>query len=392
MALAAVPAVASATETVPRIANSDGTAAGVVLETLAAPGRSAEWRAMTRSRRLVRARPHDMGLALGHVRRCVEGFRFEGDSRHLGHAEAALRPWWALEDPPSEVRLWRAIIQQSRHRFEEARQDLDTLVRERPEWAQAWLTRSTMLTVMGDLEGARASCQPLRNLAGDFVFSVADAGVASLMGEAEASRTRLQTLLVLSPGVGPERRSWALGILADICDRLGHFGEAEAHHRLSCALAPSDPAVLAAWTDFLFTQGRAREVADALRSHRWHHGLLLRWLVAKARLGEWDEGYMDGVISLRATELAAVARGETGHRREETIMHLELLDDADTALQCAVENWHSQREPADARLLLACALAARRPDAAAPVLEWRRRFRVEDIHLDRLVLKVRSLP
>ena len=38
--------------------------------------------------------------------------------------------------------------------------------------------------------------------------------------------------------------------------------------------------------------------------------------------------------------------------------------------QLALENWATQREPADARILLEAALAARQPAAARPVLDW----------------------
>jgi hypothetical protein len=40
------------------------------------------------------------------------------------------------------------------------------------------------------------------------------------------------------------------------------------------------------------------------------------------------------------------------------------------ALPLALQNWEVQREPADARILLECALAAGDPAAATPVVEF----------------------
>ena len=48
----------------------------------------------------------------------------------------------------------------------------------------------------------------------------------------------------------------------------------------------------------------------------------------------------------------------------------DLLDRPARALQLARENWATQREPADARILLEAALAAGDPAAARPVLDW----------------------
>jgi hypothetical protein len=64
---------------------------------------------------------------------------------------------------------------------------------------------------------------------------------------------------------------------------------------------------------------------------------------------------------------------------------MELQQRPDEALALALANFAVQREPADVRLVLAAALAAGRPDAAAPVLAWLERSGLEDVATDRLV-------
>lgn len=363
-----------------------------VLEMLFAPDRRGARQALTEARRRHVERPGDLAAAMAYTRGCVDAFRAEGDPRHLSYAEAALGPWWRSPFPPPDIRLWRAMIRQSRHHFGAARHDLEALTREQPGNAQAWLTLGTVLMVMGEVEDARVACGPLRALAGDFVFTVADAGAASLAGEAETSRQRLVQLLADPARVPSGLGAWAHGTLADICERLGRRAEAEVHFQSACRQAPDSPYSLAAWADFLVEEGRCREAAELLRPHLDHDGLLLRWACAKARLGEWDGPYADAVVSLRAAERTAAVRGEHGHAREEAMMHLVLLDEPGEALDRALRNWQVQREPADARLLVACARAARRPDAAESVRGWKRKLGMEDVVLDRLLASLDNLP
>jgi hypothetical protein len=53
----------------------------------------------------------------------------------------------------------------------------------------------------------------------------------------------------------------------------------------------------------------------------------------------------------------------------------------------AGSNYAVQREPADARILLEAAIAARQPEAAAPVRDWLQANRVESVVLQALAAK-----
>jgi hypothetical protein len=57
-------------------------------------------------------------------------------------------------------------------------------------------------------------------------------------------------------------------------------------------------------------------------------------------------------------------------RRAQARFALAVLGDVPRALALARQNWAEQREPADARLLLEAALAARDKAAAEPVQRW----------------------
>ncbi|WP_298722807.1 hypothetical protein [uncultured Ferrovibrio sp.] len=52
--------------------------------------------------------------------------------------------WTAHDDPALEARMQRAISAIARRRFSEAETLLDALVREAPDWAEAWNKRATL--------------------------------------------------------------------------------------------------------------------------------------------------------------------------------------------------------------------------------------------------------
>jgi hypothetical protein len=90
---------------------------------------------------------------------------------------------------------------------------------------------------------------------------------------------------------------------------------------------------------------------------------------------------------------AARARGDRTHEKEESRSVLALRGDAERALKLAQANLEQQqREPADMRVLLEAALAARSREAAAPVLQWLDANKVESVVLRTLAERARALP
>jgi tetratricopeptide (TPR) repeat protein len=138
---------------------------GQVLETL----RSTAFDPADHEIRALRARltaePGNLTLACQFARRCIERSRSEADPRYLGRAQAALAPWWDVPAPPADALVLRATIKQSQHDFTNALADLQLASRLAPRNAQVWLTRATILTVLGDYAGARRACLPLAQLA-----------------------------------------------------------------------------------------------------------------------------------------------------------------------------------------------------------------------------------
>src|SRR5947207_5983317 len=148
-------------------------------------------KALKRMRAALRVNPSNLDVAAPVAKRSIEAARATGDPRFLGQAQAALAPWWTMSDPPEPALLLRATLKQSQHDFVGAIADLDRLIAIAPVYAQARLTRATVLTVIGQYDKARRGCASLTPLASPLAVAACDAGPASLSGDAESAYRKL---------------------------------------------------------------------------------------------------------------------------------------------------------------------------------------------------------
>jgi tetratricopeptide (TPR) repeat protein len=278
--------------------------------------------------------------------------------------------------------------------------------------AQAGLTRAAVLQVTGRLDEARQACQSL--IADRFaaLSAVLDlpahaclAELRSLQGAPQPAALELAALARRSPG-----DRWLALVRAELAERMGDNRTAEAQFR--SALAGASPGIasrgarrsvdsrdlggsgrtagrsgggssnasnddatadvytVAAYTDWLLSQGRNAEALASLeRADPQADALLLRRAIALHRLGDAgsEASALEIGARLGARFDAARLRAENFHQREQARLALDLYGRADQALALALDNWTRQKEPADAVLLLRAAMAAGQPGAADPV-------------------------
>ena len=336
-------------------------------------------------RQQLNATPDDLAMATGLAQRYIALARSETDPRYLGYAQAALAPWWRQATPPLPVRLLRATILQSTHKFGLALQDLDAVIAQQPQNAQAWLTRATVLTVQGDYKQATAACARLSALTTQLVTVTCLANIASVTGRAASSERLLDLTLRRSAGTAPELDSWALTLLAEMATRRGESALAEARYQQALAQQPRDSYLLGAYADFLLDRQRPQEVLKLLKDQQRIDALLLRYALALQALPGRQPAVLAAKAELAARFNAAMQRGDTVHQREQARFALFLQHDVPAALKLAQQNWAIQKEVPDMRILLEAALAARNDGAARPVLAWIAANGVEDTALQRLV-------
>jgi hypothetical protein len=325
--------------------------------------------------------PRNADTAVRLARRWFDEALAQGDPRYVGHAQAALGPWWSEPAPPLAVRVQRAKLLQYGHRFDEALADLAAAIR----------------MVRADYAGARRDCQALAPLTTPLLAVACAAYADSMSGQIDAAARALETALAAAPTDTPAAdRLWALTRQAEIEERRGSDVAAEGAYRAALALGLPDVYLLAAYADFLLDRGRAAEALTLLTAPRGGAQDAARTDVLLLRLALAARAVNDPRATAWTRELgarfdAARARGDTSHEKEESRFALALQGDAKRALALARSNFELQREAADARVLLEAALAARDTAAAEPALKWLRDNNVQGIVLRRLEQKLGSL-
>lgn len=360
-----------------------------VLERL--PGRPSDpaWQELRSLRAALAAAPRDPAHALALARRYFDLALAEGDPRYVGYAEAALAGLPETARAAPDALVVRAQLAQYRHEFHAAVALLEQALEAEPLNPEALAWSAAVRMVQADYLGARHACDRLARVASQLLGTGCLAHVAGATGELRAAYRQLLEALRRHPDVRRTLRLWTNTLLADMAQRLGDSGAADAHYRAALALEERDQYLLAAYAEFLLDERRAREAERLLSG--WERSdvlLLLRARAAKA-LDNPEAGRI--AKQLEARYAAAARRGERLHAQDEARFRLEFRGDAEGALELASQNWREQREGADARILMEAALAAKRPQAARPVLDWLETSRFEDPRLRALALRLKAM-
>jgi tetratricopeptide (TPR) repeat protein len=284
--------------------------------------------------------------------------RASGDLRFLGYAEATLQPW---PNQP-EALILHATILQSRHAFDASLKEIDRALTLQPDNGQAWLTRATVLRVLGRYEEAAKSCDRVPDAT---ITALCNASIRGLTGHLESAYATLVSLPARS--LSEAAQAWRYSELGEMAERLGQDAAAEHWFKL----APEDLYTRTAYADLLLRQGRNAEVLQLLGNYRSMEPMLLRVAIASN----------EGAQTLANAFSIEEQRGEPVHRREQARFLLDVAHQPAQALTAAQENWRTQREPDDILILVRAAQAAHRPDQAAPALEFVRQHQLQDKRL-----------
>lgn len=364
----------------PYVPDSDD---AVLLEV--APSDDAAVARLRQLREATRRAPDNVRLVSEFARAAIEHARATADPRWLGYAESALRAWNGRETVPSEIRMLRATIAQNRHRFDSALAELDAVIATDPDHLQARVTRAVIHTVKARYDAAIADCEAAAD-DNALLLATCTGAARSLRGDAGAALAALDRRLADGAG-DPGLRLWALSLAAEIAARLGHE-DAGARYRRALAApgADTDQPLRVAFADFLLDAGQPDEAMQVLAPFAQAEDARLRLLRARKQLMAADErddrdAWTRERRALQARFDAVRTRGGEDHYRERAYAALFLDDAPGRAVWLAAQNWRELKEPLDARLLLASAGAAGDAAAAAPVLDWMRRFDVQDARL-----------
>jgi len=280
--------------------------------------------------------------------------------------------------------LFRADASQFLHDFESALKDLDAVLRTHPRRAQAWLMRANILQVQGQYAEARAAAVRLVTVAPQLISVGCASGLAAVTGSARQGYAVLEETLTRSSLAPASERRWAHTILAETAASLEQTFDAERHFRAALELEPQHAYTLAAYADFLMDQDRPMDVVRSLRGKDGPESVLLRLAWAERTISPQGGSWRELAARLRGRLESTDSRGEPLHRREYAMLLLRVLGQPRLALSEAKLNWETQKELADARILLEAAAALGDSESARPVLNWMTATRIEDVRLHSL--------
>jgi tetratricopeptide (TPR) repeat protein len=325
-----------------------------------------------------------LDVALPLAQFYISQARATGDLRFLGYAESALMQWRGRLPVVPAVLVLDATILQSRHSFDAALSELDQALKAQPNDSQAWLTRATVLRVLGRYNEASASCVHLLN-ADPVIAELCTQGVRGASGHLSSAYNAVVALP--QETLSNAARAWRYSELGEMAVSRGEDDSAAHWFLEGLRLAPDDVYTRAAYADLLLRERRPHEVVPLLNGYESMEPMLLRIAIAQRQLNdprlEQTQALLTSAFSVEEQ------RGEAVHRREQARFLLEVVQDPTAALRAAQENWRVQREPADVLILLRAAKAAQRPDAAAPAVQFVRQHGTEDVRFGPYLDQVR---
>jgi hypothetical protein len=341
--------------------------------------------------RVLRARldaaPQNLSAAIELAQAYVDYSRQVGDAHYAGYAEAVIAPWMAQSVPPVNALVTQATILQYRHLFADARALLNSALKLDARNAQAWLTLATLDMVQGDYASANKDCAQVTNTAG-FEFGLACTGnLLSYIGQAGKGLELLRHAQAGGAKVAVSYQAWIQGLIAETAERMGDWPLAESHYREALQLMPGDNFLLVAYADFLLDRARPTEVLRLLADHAQSDTAFLRLALAQAALHSPETGRYTWIMAARFEALTL--RGSDYFGREQVRFALQLEHDPQAALDIALRNWQLQRAPWDARVLLEAALAAGKPRAAAEVLAFLQKTKLQDPLIEPMAQELR---
>ncbi len=356
--------------------------ASEVLETLYQPEGLRQIRALQKQHE---QDPANRELSLTLIDDYIALGRREADPRYFGYAEAILKPMLpqtkAAPDP--ELLIREANILQHRHDFDAARVILNKIIKLAPTDPQAHIMRAVIALARGDYPQAQADCHVVfTQMRGALLGLTCVQAAESFTGNLQAHYDTLRNAYpAFAEGSPQADRGWALSALGEMAQRMGDSKAAESYFKQALRNDEKDYYAMAALSDLWLDENRPGEVVSLLTPYTRQDNLLLRLALAEDMAhGENRDTY---TAMLKSRILAANERKEIVHLRDYARYALQLDHDPEGAFRMAKENWKTQKEPADAKILIESAIAAGEKDIARDVLAWQKEQGIQDATFDK---------
>lgn len=334
------------------------------------------------------AHPHDLKTALALSQIYVTYGRGLGDAHYAGYAYSTIAPWMRENPPPPKVLVMHATILQYLHKFTAAQVELKEALARDPSMANGWLTLAFTALVQGQYGEANHACVQLTSSGGPFLGLICTATLRAYVGDARQSYAILKTDQGGGHEVPAAIKAWIQGLLAFSAQRLNKPKEVDLHYKKALSYLPDDNFLLVNYADFLLDQHRPNAVIKLLNGHTTSDTAFLRLALAEQAIHSPALARYTWIMAARFAALQM--RGDHIYGREQARFELYMEHDPEYALKLAVRNWTVQRAPKDVRVYLEAALAAHKPAAAKPVLDFLAKSKLQGSIINRLATETRA--
>lgn len=321
--------------------------------------------------------PKNVDDLADEVQQLIEQARETGDPRFLGYAERLLQDW-PEADFNDRLRVLRATLAQSLHRFDAARQDLEQVLQttqNRQQQIQSRLTLANLELVQGRYIKAREHCQALVDVYPGLIAASCLAQTEARTGSAESAYRNLRAQLASATNADLTSRFWAEGTLGDLAAQLG-LDSAAAHWGNVLQQSPEDLYTRAQLADWQLQSGNLQTTLELTEGYDQVDALAVIRAIALREAGAPEAKTLTN--SLRERFAEAQWRGTLLHQRDFARFQLDIENQPALALKHALANWETQREPLDTRLVLRAAHQVEDQPALQKLRQWLAEFNQTD--------------
>ena len=332
------------------------------------------------SYRVPRGAVQDVGAAIEQARALMAEGRKRADIRAFAYADTVLAPFAARAAVDSPLALLLADIHQYRHDFNGAALLLDQVLARDPRDSNARLMRAQIRIAQGDGHEALRDCLHLVGREAAWVWSACSAQAYAISGRLSDAQRLLEANLRGQELLGT-RGAWVAGIMAQLAAQVGDHAAEESWLRRALAADADDHVAALALMDLLNAGGRQTEALQLLTGRPASDAYLIRKAQALKSTDAVQARAVMNEMQRRFAESDAL--GDRSHLRERADFELR-FGDARAALAHAQENFVTQRELTDVRLLLQAAAAAHDPAGGSAAVQWLRETRAQDSQAARI--------
>lgn len=288
-----------------------------------------------------------------------------GDERYVGYAEALLANFQQADDP--DILLAKAAVLQRKHQFNSARELVEKVIQQYPANTYAYSMAAFIEIAQGNAAKAKHYCEYLYELQSYVMGLNCSVNANSLTGDLDSGYEMLRVILERNQ-LDEDEQIEVLITLADVAAQKGIFSESEVYFKKALALKKHNHFVVKKLADLYLKSNRLQDCIDLTQQYTANMELALRSAVAKKRLDQAVSQQELDSLHLYFEEQRL--RNPTEVSLEAGIYQLEILNQANVALETTIKNWQNQRGVEDIYWLVRSAVAADNSDVIAEKTQW----------------------